>query len=305
MSLFAKRAPKELVSSDDLAAFGKAEFLGFEAMGYANRSQSLDLMEPYNRDYRVITDVDFATQVSLEVLKNASKGPWEAVGAWKFATEHTVAEDFQREATDLGMLALAKMRVTNLAIHLGPKYFERYRSLTGGPVPDDGFFGPPVFDSNYGPTKHYYWDAAVAAAAARRPRRIECSPGIQPPIVDDAGIGLWDFAMLVLRGPLNVAPDQKSEKVSLLSIVAAAESTDHELLMTDVMSQLRRREVGFLGWSYFGGGRFIEDYLDPNLMGTSLHEEFVSIGLQQLSENGMFEASVSLETLSEYERSRL
>jgi len=159
-----------------IADFGRFEVLGTERSGVTDGYR---LVEP-------LTTLLFSYEgpgepaVVEELRRHASKGAWEAVGAWKVARNCLRDPDAASDVIDAGLLALAGMRMTNLAIHLAPIDEPRFVELTGGPPPNDGFFGPPVFDSSYGPSRQYYFDHALSTAASRVVQRLPSSPGVEP-----------------------------------------------------------------------------------------------------------------------------
>jgi hypothetical protein len=163
-----------------------------------------------------------------------------------------------------------------------------------------------VFDSHFGPTRQYYYDHAIAAAAARTPQRIRSSPAVEPTAVGDAVRGLWDFGMLVLRGPLLVNPDVRFEPSTVRAAVAAATDVDHRLFCEQMSVLLAEQaQEGFNGWSYMGSARFLEDYLDSGLGATPLHAGLVDAGLEQLAGIGALGVTVTADVLSAFERARL
>src|SRR5262249_3397173 len=129
----------------------------------------------------------------------------------------------------------------------------------------DGFFGPPVFDSNYGPSRQFYFDNAIATAAGRTPTRVPSSPGVEPGSIDEAAKAMWNFGLLVHRGPLVVSPDIAFEPNVVRPAIAAATNVDHhrfaELVVEKVLEP--RPYVNGGPWPALGAARFIEEYLDP------------------------------------------
>lgn len=294
---------KDLITSEDLARYGRFELLGAELSGI-DRSGAWALLEPL-RDW-LYSNLEDMSRGTTEIRRHAKVGEWEAVGAWKCAVNMVPDKDLEANMADAAMIALARMRITNLAIHLGPAYIRRFEELTGERPPNDGFFGPPVFDSHFGPTRQYYVDQAVAAAAARTPRRIPSTSGVQPGQLVDAARCLWDFGMLVLRGPALVGQDVRFEPSTVHPAVEAATGVDHALFceqLHDVLVEQARE--GFNGWAFMGAARFLEDYLEPELTGSPVHAKLVDAGLEQLASQAILGTGAFVEVLSTFERGRL
>jgi len=277
---------------------------GPELSGVVDSGAALALLEPLRS--RLYTDAGGDRLVGEELRRHSQDGEWEAVGAWKFASNFVSDPAIEAELTDSGLLAVARMRVTNLSIHLGGDDLRRFEELTGGPAPFDGFFGPPTFDTPLGPSRRFFLDEALAAASARDPQRVRSRAGVAPEHLQDLPRSLWDFGMLVLRGPLLVAPELRFEPATVRPVVAAATDVDHLLFAEAVRAGLAEEDAGiFNGWSYAGAGRFIEDYLDPALTAGDVHAQLVDAGLRQLLARGMVGLDVSPEVLSPFESRRL
>jgi hypothetical protein len=137
------------VDSSLLADFGRAWLLGDQ--NSLDRMKTFDALNPLREP--IYHEPDGDLRAAEELRRHAARGEWEAIGAWQFATDFVRDEDLERELTDLALLTLMKMRITNLRIHLPFGVMGRYEELTSGPVPDDGFYGPPVFDSHFGPSR--------------------------------------------------------------------------------------------------------------------------------------------------------
>jgi hypothetical protein len=291
----------DLVTAEDVARFGRFSFLGPAAADVSDASAALRLLEPLRS--QLYGDEKLKRAAIDEMERHASQGRWEAVGAWKFGEDFIDDAAYNASVTDLGLLALADMRVTNLAIHLGHAYLTRYEELTGAPASNDGFWGPPIFDSAFGPTRQYYFDQAISAAAQRRPTRIPSAPGITAP--SDLP-GLWDFGMLVLRGPALVSTELRFEPSTLREAIKASTGVDHSMLVEQLRALLETEAKStFNGWSCMGAARFIEDYLDPSLTAGPAHTALIDLGLAQLRANGMLGNSFPVETLSWCEQQRL
>ncbi|MGH3276549.1 MAG: hypothetical protein ACRDNZ_19750, partial [Streptosporangiaceae bacterium] len=206
-----------------------------------------------------------------------------------------------------GLLAIARMRVSNLAIHLAPIDTPRYKELTGGPVPNDGFFGPPVFDSDYGPTRQYYLDHSVTAAARRSITRLECRPGAAPGPVADAARCMWDFGLLIYRGPLVVNPDITFEPNVVRPAVVTATGTDHALFIQQVADiVLDPGDHALNGvWSSIGAARFAEDYLSYEALETDAYRRLLDAGLRHLLHMGALGLVVAPELLTPVQQEQL
>lgn len=150
MGLFSRsREPRNQVDSALLADFGRVWLLGEESG--LDRTKAFEALDPLRKPIYYQPDGDL--RAAEELRRHAVKGEWETIGAWQFASDFVHDEELERELTDLALLALMKMRITNLRIHLPFGVIQRYEQLTGGPAPDDGFYGPPVFDSHFGPSR--------------------------------------------------------------------------------------------------------------------------------------------------------
>jgi hypothetical protein len=299
------RAPEpDLITPGVLAEFGRYSLLGPDLSGVDDAVAVRAALDPISN---VLYGGDDVAQKAMdEVRRHASAGTWEAVGGWKFAEDFFPGGDVVEELSDDGMRALAEMRIENLDIHLGPVNHARYERVVGTPVPNDKFWGPPVFASSFGPSRQYYYDNALVAKAARQPERIADTPSAAVPDLAPAAGALWDFGMLILRGPLMCAPDQRFERGVLAPMMRCAGGSDHTEFaarLTDVLDQ--RGRGNFNGWEYMGAARFVEDYLDETLTGGAAHLRFVDRGLEQLAGQGMLGREISPDALSAIERDRL
>ena len=295
------KAPGDRISPDALATFGRLQFVGADTDGVLDAEGALALVEPLQQ--RLYRDPVSTAAVCDELRRHAARGEWEAVGAWKFAEGSIADEALEVQMRDLALLAIAKMRVTNLGIHLAIPAVERYRQLTGERVPNDGFWGPPVFDSEYGPTRQYYLDSAVAAQAGRRPRRVPSAPGVAPGNALQARNSLWDFGMLMIRGPLVVPSDIKDEATAVRGALQVASNVDHRLFV-DAVLRVLRQDTSY-GWSYYGLLRLIGDYLDPALHATALHEQVADEAFFHGHAAGMIAGpNFTRGVLSSFERER-
>ena len=240
MAWFTRRqlAPDDLIAPDALARFGRFQFLGAgEISGVTDPSEALRLVDPLR--HQLYRDASAKSAALAELERHARGDEWAAVGAWKFAREFLDFSDptsgpLAQRAVDGGLRAVASMQVVNLGIHLSPADGERFQHITGAPAPNDGFWGPPVFDSSFGPTRQYYDDHATAAAAARSPVRLSHRPGVAPASMESVNHALWDFGMLMVRGPLVVPEDCRFEPNLVRPLVAAAADADHSLFVSGV-----------------------------------------------------------------------
>jgi len=305
MGLLRRRSdPVDRITSEDLAQFGRYEFLGAEQSGVPLGS-AYNLISNLNELVYTQSPSDRA-QLVAELSRHADKGEWEKVGAWKYVREFLDEAPDTRELIDGGLLAIHRMRVTNLGIHLATIDTPRYAELTGGPPPNDGFFGPPVFDSNYGPTRQYYFDHAVAAAAARRITRVESAPGVEPGPIHEVAGKVWDFGLLVYRGPLVVSPDIQFEPNVIRPLIQAATGVDHALFadrLADAVLDIKSHSYG--AWSAIGGARFVEEYLDPVTVETEGYKRLLDTGLALLREGNLIGVAFPRELLTPPQQARL
>lgn len=288
--------PVNRVTADRLAAFGRWEFLR-EASGI-DPSTTYGLVSPLNELIYTQHPDDRDALVS-ELLRHAVRGEWEAVGAWKYVREFLSEDQDTQPLIDAGLLAVHRMQVTNLAIHLAPVDSPRYQELTGGPVPHDGFFGPPVFNSNFGPTRQYYFDLAISAAAARHVDRLPTTPGVAPRDLDDAAKAMWDFGMLVHRGPAVVPQDIAFEPSVIRPAVHAATGTDHVQLMDGIAERVLDRNSYLYGvWSTLGTVRFAEEYLDGAAMHSPGFGQVLDEAVALLRNGGLVGMALPIEVLT-------
>lgn len=290
------------ISSDALADFGRYEFLGADQSGISDAYSLVSALvsssyPPEGPGYR---------DVVSELRRHAEKGEWEKVGAWKYVRNFLSDGPEVSDLIDGGLLAIHRMRVTNLAIHLAPIDSPRYEELTGERPANDGFFGPPVFDSEFGPTRQYYFDHAIATAVARSITRIESVPGVEPGPIDDAVRCMWDFGMLIYRGPLVVNPDITFEPNVVRPAVTAATGVDHRLFAERLVAGAIDPSSNVYGpWTAIGAARFIEDYLDPSATSSDAWAQATDSGLVQLMDMGAIGVSMSPELLTPKQRERL
>lgn len=296
-----KSAPADRISSEALADFGRFEFLGRRQSGvfdpYSLVSDLVSLLYPL--------DGPGCAEVVGELRRHAEKGEWEKVGAWKFVREFLWDGPDVADLIDGGLLAIHRMRVTNLAIHLAPIDSPRYTELTGGPPSNDGFYGPPVFASSFGPTRQYYFDHAVSTASARQVTRAPSATGVQPGPLDDAVERMWDFGCLVYLGPLVVSPDISSEPHVVKPAVDAASGVDHHVFAERLVHAALHQDSAFHGpWTAIGAARFIEDYLDPEVAESSACTRAIDSGVTQLHRAGIIDAGMTPELFTPRQRER-
>lgn len=296
-----RKVPIDRLTSEELADFGRYEFLGEQQSGvhdaYALVAELVSLSYPPNGASGV--------EVLEELRRHAERGEWEKVGAWKFTREFLSETADTADLIDAGLMAIHRMRVTNLRFHLAPIDTPRYVTLTGEPPANDGFFGPPVFDSDFGPTRQYYFDHAVSSAAARRISRVPSSAGLQPGDVSDAIKVMWDFGLLIYRGPLVVSPDTSFEPNVVKPAVQAATGVDHEIFATRLVDGLLDRDSTFFGpWTAIGAARFIEDYLEPSVADSDACARAIDCGITLLLEAGMIGVAMTPELFTPRQRDR-
>lgn len=298
------REPYNRTSSDELADFGRYEFLGEQS--------GLEPLLAYNA-FTGLNELVFSGQpanralVVEELSRHAAVGEWEKVGAWKYVREFLDDAPDTRPLIDGGLLALERMAVSNLSIHLSERDAERYREATGGPVPHDGFWGPPVFASDYGPGREHYLNEALASAARREVARLLHGPGVEPAVVENPAQGLWDFGMLLHRGPLVMPEDLRSEQEILAPAVALASGVDHQRFL-DLLSESIHDPDGYqLGgpWAALGAARFAEDYLVPETLASVGYRRLLDTGIGLLLEMGVLGLMVPPEILTPIQQDRV
>lgn len=300
------RPAPERITAEALATYGRNEFL--------RADPSIDTSGNYQliRDlvhHAMPTDGPGFVEVVAELRRHAAKGEWEKVGAWMFIRDMCGGDvGSAMDLVDGGLAAVIRMRVTNLRFHLSGYDSDRYRELTGEAAPHDGFFGPPVFDSDFGPSKQYYFDHAVAAAAGRRVTRLSTQPGKMPGPVDDAASCMWDFAMLVYKGPLLVGDDYRFEPNVIRPAVTAATGVDHCVFVEALAAAVGERELDTYvkaPWYSLGATRFVEDYLDFATVDEPAYGRLLDAGLTQLVEFGALGVTLSPEVLTPRQRDRI
>jgi hypothetical protein len=150
MGLFSRSSEaRNRVDSARLADFGRLWLLREESG--LDPTKALEALDGIRKPLYYQPDGD--QRAGEELRRHAADGEWKAIGAWQFASDFVRDEELEDELRDLALLALMKMRITNLSIHLPAGAVSRYEELTQGPVPEDGYWGPPAFDSDFGPTR--------------------------------------------------------------------------------------------------------------------------------------------------------
>jgi hypothetical protein len=299
------RDPQARISSEQLASYGRYAFLGEEQSGIKS-ADALDLVRPLV-EFIWTSQPNARAAGIAELRQHAARGEWEAVGGWKFVREFLDDAPDTAELVDGGLAAAIRMRVTNLAHHLAALDLTRYRALTGGPPSNDGFFGPPVFDSGFGPSRQYYLDSAVAAAARRSITRVPHAPGIEPGPVAEAGKAMWNLGSLLYLGPLVVNPDIAFEPNVVRPAVAAATGTDHAIFM-DRIAEALCDPAGWVSdtWNaYLGATRFAEDYLAPQAMTAPGYRRLLDAAARHLLRRGEPGLMIAPALLTPVQRDRL
>jgi hypothetical protein len=117
---------------------------------------------------------------------------------------------------------------------------------------------------------------------------------------------MWDFGLLIYRGPLVVNPDIRFEPNVLRSAVTAASGVDHQLFadrFADAALAVDSTNHG--PWTCIGGARFIEEYLDPRAVETTGYSSLLDAGLNALTQTGAIGVSFPQEVLTPRQRERL
>lgn len=296
----ARRGRDSQLSSKVVADFGRAWYL--------DGASDIDIQEARGATYPLAQmtfqgDPQMNAEVIRELQDHAQQGPWELVGAWLLARDLLNDESL----TDQALRQIAEMRITNLAIHLAQMDVAHYSELTGGPPPNDGYFGPAAFDSSFGPSRDEHFDRARDYAISRSRPRLRETPGVDPGELDTSELRFWDFGRLIALAPFAIgAIDCRDETQILATADARACASDHEMFANRLTEALLGDETGhFNGWALLGAGRFIEESLDPKLNAGSQHMALIDGGLTQLDEQGMVGTAFRPDVLTEFEQSRL
>jgi hypothetical protein len=302
----ARPRPGDRISAEHLARFGRYLFLDSKMAG-GEQQDSFSWIQPLASLLWAGDQAHGRLTVVAELRRHAAAGEWEKVGAWKFVREFLDDAADTRSLIDEGLLAVARMRVTNLRFNLAPVDMPRYAEVTAGPVPDDGFIGPPSFDSGFGPSRQYYLDSATAAAERRSITRLPHNPGAAPGAVADAARSMWDFGILIYRGPLVISPDLAFEPNVVRRAVAAASGADHVLFMdmleTAVLDPANRLNDHM--WTSLGSVRFAEDYLSPHTLDTRGFRVLLDVAVNHLIRAGEPGRTVAPGMLTPIQRHRL
>jgi hypothetical protein len=294
----------DIISSDQLAEFGRRSFVKY-LVGLPKDEPEFPLVAPL--EAVACQSPAGRARVIAELGRHAADGDWQKVGAWKFAAWHLQREADVAHLIDGGLLAISRMRVTNLGRHLNKLDAPRYRQLTGLDIPDDGFWGPPVFDSSYGPGRQYYLDSAVTAASRRSVTRLPHVPGEEPrPISKWAVIRMDNLGRLVYLGPLMVEEEHTNEPVLMGEAIAAATDVDH-VLFADRLSEAMLAPSGYGDgvWSHLGAARFVEDYLHADARNARGYQALLDSALRLLLKEGPLGFMVAPEVLTPIQRARL
>jgi len=103
-----------------------------------------------------------------------------------------------------------------------------------------------------------------------------------------------------------VGPDIRFEPSVVRRAVEAATGVDHARFIERLTEQIVEEAAKYPHpWSFMGAGRFLEDYLDPDLAETPSHARLVDAGLHGLAKSGALGVAMSVEILSPFERERL
>lgn len=295
-------AAQDRMTAEWLAQYGRYKFLGADTSGPFDE---MAVIGTFVSDLYPQDTPAYAAVVA-EVVRHSALGEWERVGGWKFAREYLAGES---DLVDAGLHAIRRMHCTNLWMHLAPVDQRRWSEVIGEPVPNDGFVGPPVFASEYGPTRQYYFDVAMTAAASRSVTRIASATGVDPaPFDADHAVenGLGNLAMLVYRGPLLVNPANTFEPNLVRPAIASAQGADHRVFV-DRLAELMLSDslAKDSPWGALGAALFIEDYLDPSAVEVPGYDRLLVHALSLLLEKGWFGVTVSAEQLTFRQRARL
>lgn len=277
------RTVATLISPNALADFGRTQVLrGNVAEAWAGLSVfALDYVRPL---FDSLYGGPPTRDPLPELRQHASNGGWTAVGAWQFCIEFV--DDRRDEWSDLeelGIRTLSGMGLANASVTLGMSQLERWSEILGQRPPYNGFFGPPTFTTEAGPSLDFYRDHARRWAANRRPQRIPPLAG-RPPHNDagSRGEGMWDFARLVLCGPLVVGEHNSDEASMLRDAGDAAYLADHVQIAAQLLEAAREDAARGAAWVALGAARFCEEYLDDALTGSPIHRELLTIGHEWL-----------------------
>lgn len=306
------RGMPDIISSNQLAEFGRRRFVKYWT-GFSKDEPEFQLVAPL--EAVACQSPAGRARAIAELGRHAADGDWQKVGAWKFAwlylqRDADIAKSIEADIAQLiddGLLTVSRMRVTNLGQHLAKLQASRYRQLTGLDIPDDGFIGPPVFDSNYGHGRQYYLDNAVTAASHRSVTRLQPAPGKVPePISTWVVVRMDNLGRLVYRGPLMVEEEHRNEPLLMQDAIAAATGFDH-VLFADRLSEAMTAPSSYGDgvWSRLGAARFVEDYLHTDARKTRGYQVLLDSALRLLLKEGLLGFMVAPELLTPIQRTRL
>ena len=292
---------------DLLAAYGRHRLLGWEIAGEA--SPSTDWFARLERWHRPLLAGGAAAEGAVRQLNDLGTrhGAWVAVGAWKVLLEFSTTGEpaiVGHPALVACVRAYDEFGVTNLAVYIPPVEMPAYEELTGHRPPMDGFFGAPVFTTSAGPKKADFLNAAARAAESRSPVRLRHATGVEPRGLDDIDmVVLWDFARLVLLGPLLVNVERRNEQAILARLREAVGGTDHGLVAAHLRARLASDPDP--AWFAAGAARFCEEYLDVSQTNSADHLAILDEGLAFLVRFGLDDGNLSPSCLSPAEVTRL
>ena len=124
--------------------------------------------------------------------------------------------------------------------------------------------------------------------------------------MDAAVRAMWDFGLLVYRGPLVVSPDIQFEPNVVRPAVAAATGVDHQVFADRLADgALDSSSYAYGVWSSLGGARFIEEYLEPAAVDSAGYGRLLDAGLHFVLRGGLLDSDMSSELLTPRQRERL
>jgi hypothetical protein len=284
MAFWNRKMPAtDLITHEDLAAVGRLRILGPDLSGVDDEMPLVSALIYQSFP----ADGPGCAQVVDELRRHAEKGEWEKVGAWRYARFYLPDEAGAADLIDEGLLALRRMRITNLAMQLAPIDIDRYMELTGEPPANDGFVGAPTFESHFGPTRQYYFDQAIRSAASRTITRLPFAAGVPPGPLESAIQSMWSFGLLIYRGPQLIDPSIAFEPSVVRPAVVAASGVDHQLFAERLVDGvLQSHATHYWPWTSLGAARFIEDYLAPDVADSESCLRAIDDGLIQLIQRG-------------------
>lgn len=272
-----------------LGEFGKHQLFGgdYHQLSYSTQARAIDLV--MRAGWVRIGDLVSEAEASGEL--------WQVVGAMKLANEFLDSDELAAPFFDAGIRALAKMRITNPQQHLSGREFSRYR-MHFDRVEPDNFWGPAVFESEFGPSRQFFLDAAVASVSARKPIVLFHEEGVEMELDNSIDLDslFFKFGSLIYRGPLVMSLQDRDEAQLIHPIVAAISSRDHKLGARKMVDRVSENAImDSYSFVFIGLGlvRFIEDYLDPSALALEEARMLRLHCLQQLQRMGVFRASIA------------